>query len=102
MSFFTRCFTKKSHTTSAVESPIDQNDDFEHRKTKEELKQVENRERAYNELHFSSGMDLPIHPKIIHPSNVLDKKLVIGQFGEPKKSQKLVEIVNTAQESVNT
>jgi len=101
MSFFTRCFTKKSHTTSAVESPIDQND-LEHRKTKEELKQAENRERAYNELHFSSGMDLPIHPKIIHPSHVLDKKLVIGQFGEPKKAQKLVEIVHTAQESVNT
>ncbi len=79
MNFFTRCFNKKSQTTS----PIEQNN-FEHRKIKED----ENRKRLYNELHFSSGMDLPIHPKTIYPSNILDKELVIGQFGEPQKAKK--------------
>ena len=91
MSFFTRCFSKKSPTTSPTDSPIEQNDSM-HQKTKQEMKEAEHRERIYNELHFSSGMDLPIHPKTIHPSNILDKKLPIGQFGEP---QKLPKTVNT-------
>jgi hypothetical protein len=85
MSFFTRCFTKKRS--------IESQNDSEHRKAKEEIKQAENRQRLYNELHFSSGLELPIHPKILHPSHILDKKLVIGQFGEPQKGQRLAEAV---------
>ncbi len=88
MSFFTRCFNKKSK----VASPTLQNGS-EHRKTKEEIKEAENRERIYNELHFSSGNELPIHPKIIYPSHILDKKLVVGQFGEPQKAKRLAETV---------
>jgi hypothetical protein len=98
MSFFTRCFTKKSPTNSPTESPIRQNE-LESRRIKEEIKEAENRERLYNELHFSSGMDLPIHPKSIHPSTILDKKLVIGQFGEPQKAPKLVGTVHGAQDT---
>ncbi len=71
MNFFTRCFNKK-------ESSIEQN-----------------RKRIYNEHHFSSGMDLPIQPKTIYPSNILDKELVIGQFGEPQKAQRFARALNT-------
>jgi hypothetical protein len=70
MNFFTRCFTKK-------ESSIEQN-----------------RKRTYNEHHFSSGMDLPTQPQLIYPSNILDKELVIGQFGEPQKAQRLARVLN--------
>ena len=101
MSFFTRCFAKKSRATSAAESPIGQNE-LETRRRKEEIKEAENRERLYNELHFSSGMDLPIHPKPIHPSTVLDKKLIIGQFGEPQKGHKFVGTVHEVQDTANS
>ncbi len=82
MSFFTRCFTKKS---SPVESPIEQNE-----------------KRLYNEHHFSSGMDLPVHPKIIYPSTVLDKELTVGQFGEPQRAQRLVKTLHTVRPSLNS
>lgn len=45
--------------------------------------------RLFNEQHFSSGMDLPVHPHMIYPSTILDKQLTIGQFGEPKKVERL-------------
>jgi hypothetical protein len=89
MNFFTRCFTKKN----SVESPIEQNDS-EQLKTK----QVENRKRIYNEHHFSSGMDLPVHPKTIYPSHILDKELVIGQFGEPQKAERIARNLNIARQ----
>jgi len=101
MSFFTRCFTKKSHITSPVESPMEQNES-EHPKIKEEIKEVEDRKRVYNELHFSSGMDLPTHPKTIYPSNILDKELVVGQFGEPQKAQRLARTLTTARQSASS
>jgi hypothetical protein len=82
MSFFTRCFTKKS---SPVESSIEQNE-----------------KRLYNEHHFSSGMDLPVHPKTIYPSTVLDKELTVGQFGEPQRAQRLVKTLHTARPSLNS
>jgi hypothetical protein len=87
MSFFTRCFTKKS---SPVESPIEQNLKIDHEK------------RLYNEHHFSSGMDLPVHPKTIYPSTVLDKELTVGQFGEPQRAQRLVKTLHTARPSLNS
>lgn len=55
------------------------------------MKEIDEEKRLYNELHFSSGMDLPVHPKTIYPSNILDKELLIGQFGEPQKAQRLIE-----------
>ncbi len=88
MNFFTRCFTKKSPPTSPGESPIEPNGS----KTKE----IDDRKRLYNEHHFSSGMDLPVNPKTIYPSNILDKELVIGQFGEPQKAQRLAKVRHSA------
>ena len=76
MSFFTRCCTKKSNTTSP---------------TLQKTQEAEHRERIYNEHHFSSGTELPIHPKIIHPPHILDKELIVGQFGEPQKAKRLAE-----------
>ena len=90
MNFFTRCFTKKSPT----ETPNEQNTP--------EMKEIDNRTRLYNEHHFSIGMDLPIHPKPIYPSNILDKELVIGQFGEPQKAKRLTKTQNTTRRSGNS
>jgi hypothetical protein len=71
MNFLTRCCTKQS-------------------------KEIDHQQKhLYNEHHFSSGMDLPVHPKIIYPSTVLDKELTIGQFGEPQKMQRLVKTLNS-------
>ncbi len=55
MSFFKRCFTKKSHPISPVESPTEPNNS-EHKKTKEQIKEIENKKRLYNENHFSNGI----------------------------------------------
>ena len=70
MNFLIRCCRKKSS------SPPDE-------------------KRLYNEHHFSSGMDLPVHPKPIYPSTILDKELTIGQFGEPLKAQRLIRSMNS-------
>ncbi len=72
MNFLTRCCRKKSSPTEQIEE-----------------------KRLYNEHHFSSGMDLPVHPKPIYPSTILDKELTIGQFGEPLKTQRLVRAMNS-------
>lgn len=77
MSFFTRCFSKKSS---------------------KEI--VDEQKRLFNENHFSSGMDLPVHPKTIYPSTVLDKELTVGQFGEPQKAQRMTQALHTARTSV--
>jgi len=55
MSFFKRCCTKKSHPISPMESPTEHNNS-EHKKTKEQIKEIENKKRLYNENHFSSGI----------------------------------------------
>ena len=64
MSCFTRCCSKKS-----VENTDEQT-------------------RLFNENHFSSGMDLPLHPQTIYPSTILDKQLTVGQFGQPQRMNK--------------
>ena len=77
MSLFTRCFSQKS---------VKEND--------------EQQKRLFNEHRFSSGMDLPIHPRTIYPSTVLDKELTVGQFGEPQKAQRITKALHTARTSV--
>lgn len=55
-----------------------------------EQRQIESERRIYNEQHFSSGTELPVHRHPIVPSTVLDKKLVVGQFGEPQRTMKIL------------
>ncbi len=90
MSFFTRCFTKKSPRTSSIEQ--NNSEDLK-------VKDIDHQKRLYNEHHFSSGMDIPVHRKIIYPSTILDKELTIGQFGEPQKAQRLVQTHDTVRTS---
>jgi len=78
MSFFTRCLkkTKNSH--------------YER-----------NHIREYYQQNFSSGIDLPSTPKVIHPSTILDKQLIVGQFGQPKKAQRMFKKLVCIQEKKN-